>query len=223
MSYRRADMDELIAESGDPRPVATALMRLIDRIGEDELRARQAIAELDILTMGITFTVYSDGENIDRAWPFDIIPRVIAGAEWDRIERRPGAAAAGAQHVHRRPLQRPADHRRRRVPGRPARGTRSTSGPQCAASHPKYGVWAHISGTDLVRDDDGRCTCSRTTCGCRPGVSYVIENRGVTKRAFAELFERQRIRPVDGYTDELNRLLTLARSRRGRPTRSSRC
>jgi uncharacterized circularly permuted ATP-grasp superfamily protein len=34
--------------------------------------------------MGITFTVYSDGQNIDRAWPFDIIPRVIPGAEWDR-------------------------------------------------------------------------------------------------------------------------------------------
>ena len=76
--------------------------------GHGNARRASAVAELDILTMGITFTVYSDGQNIDRAWPFDIIPRIIPGTEWDRIERRAGAAIAGAQHVHRRPLQRAA-------------------------------------------------------------------------------------------------------------------
>ena len=60
-------------------------MNLIERIGDEELRDRQRLAEIDILTMGITFTVYSDGQNIDRAWPFDIIPRVIDGREWDKI------------------------------------------------------------------------------------------------------------------------------------------
>ena len=39
------------------------------------------------------------------------------------------------------------------------------------------------------------------------GVSYVLENRAIAKRTFPELFERYRIRPVDAYTDELNRLL----------------
>ena len=80
--------------------------------------------------------------------------------------------------------------------------------PQCRGVHPKHGVWAHISGTDLVRDDDGQMYVLEDNLRVPSGVSYVIENRGVTKRAFAELFERQRIRPVDGYTDELNRLLT---------------
>src|SRR5262245_9531057 len=78
-------MDELLGDDGAPRPVAAALMGLIDSMGIDLLVERQHVAELDILTMGITFTVYSDGQNIDRAWPFDIIPRVIPGAEWDRI------------------------------------------------------------------------------------------------------------------------------------------
>ena len=80
--------------------------------------------------------------------------------------------------------------------------------PQCRGVHPKHGAWAHISGTDLVRDDDGKFYVLEDNLRVPSGVSYVIENRGVAKRAFAELFERQRIRPVDGYTDALNRLLT---------------
>jgi uncharacterized circularly permuted ATP-grasp superfamily protein len=199
-------MDELLTESGEPRAVAAGLMQLIDSIGEDELRERQKIAELDILTMGITFTVYSDGQNIDRAWPFDIIPRVIPGDEWDRI------TAGLAQRLRALNMfiddlyndQRviadgvfPADLLEASVNYRP----------ECRGIHPKFGVWAHISGTDLVRDDDGQMYVLEDNLRVPSGVSYVIENRGVTKRAFAELFKRQRIRPVDGYTDELNRLL----------------
>ena len=65
-------------------------------------------------------------------------------------------------------------------------------------------MWAHISGSDLVRDDDGQMYVLEDNLRVPSGVSYVIENRGVAKRAFAELFARQRIRPVDGYTDALN-------------------
>jgi uncharacterized circularly permuted ATP-grasp superfamily protein len=200
-------MDEALDATGDPHPHATALWELVERIGEEELRNRQHIAELDILTMGITFTVYSDGQNIDRAWPFDIIPRVIAGDEWDRV------SAGLAQRLRALNMfiddlyndQRvvadgvfPADLLEASVNYRP----------QCRGVHPKFGVWAHISGSDLVRDDDGQMYVLEDNLRVPSGVSYVIENRGVAKRAFAELFERQRIRPVDGYTDELNRLLT---------------
>ena len=200
-------MDELLTDAGEPRAVAVALMSLIDSIGEDELRDRQKIAELDILTMGITFTIYSEGQNIDRAWPFDIIPRVIAGDEWDRItaglQQRLWAINRFIDDLYND--QRviadgvfPADLLEASVNFRP----------QCRGVRPKLGVWAHISGTDLVRDDDGQMYVLEDNLRVPSGVSYVIENRGVAKRAFAELFERQRIRPVDGYTDELNRLLT---------------
>jgi uncharacterized circularly permuted ATP-grasp superfamily protein len=199
-------MDELLDPTGAPRPVAAALMSLIERIGEDELRERQSLAELDILSMGITFTVYSDGQNIDRAWPFDIVPRVIDGREWDRIslglQQRLVALNRFIDDIYNDQriiadgvfpgdlLDASANYRE-----------------QCRGIHPKFGVWAHISGTDLVRDDDGQMYVLEDNLRVPSGVSYVIENRGVTKRAFAELFERQRIRPVDGYTDALNQLL----------------
>ncbi len=200
-------MDELRDESGAPRPVAAALLELIDQLGEDELRARQDLAEVDIRTMGITFTVYSDGQNIDRAWPFDIIPRVIDGQEWDHIslglQQRLVALNRFIDDLYNDQQiiadgVFPADLLEASVNFRP----------ECRGIRPKFGAWAHISGSDLVRDATGQMYVLEDNLRVPSGVSYVIENRGVTKRAFAELFEQQRIRPIDGYTDALNQLLT---------------
>ncbi len=200
-------MDELLTDSGEPRELAAGLMHLIDRIGDAELRERQRLAEVDILAMGITFTVYTDGENIDRAWPFDIIPRMISGSEWDTI------AAGLGQRLRAINMFIDDLYNDQRVIADgvfPADLLEASVNyhPQCRGIHPKFGVWAHISGTDLVRDHDGQMYVLEDNLRVPSGVSYVIENRGVTKRAFAELFERQRIRPIDGYTDELNRLLS---------------
>lgn len=200
-------MDEMLDDDGTPRPIAAGLMQLIDRIGMDELVERQGVAEVDIMTMGITFTVYSDGANIDRAWPFDVVPRIIPGSEWTVIERglvqRLVALNRFIDDLYND--QRiiadgvfPADLL-----------TDSTNfRPQCRGVRPKHGVWAHISGSDLVRDADGQMYVLEDNLRVPSGVSYVLENRAVAKRAFPELFERQSIRPVDAYTDELNRVLT---------------
>src|SRR5688572_11511546 len=84
----KADLwDELVDSDGAPRPAAAGLIAQLAALEHAELQQRQDLAEIDILTMGITFTVYSDGRGIDRAWPFDIIPRVIDAAEWRQIER----------------------------------------------------------------------------------------------------------------------------------------
>jgi uncharacterized circularly permuted ATP-grasp superfamily protein len=69
----------------DPR-VATILDRL-SRMEPEELSRRADIAETELYNLGITFTVYSEKDAIDRVLPFDLIPRVIAPAEWDVLER----------------------------------------------------------------------------------------------------------------------------------------
>ncbi|MEY2957512.1 MAG: hypothetical protein RLZZ01_80 [Actinomycetota bacterium] len=199
-------MDELLDDDGLPRAHARDLWSLVGRLGEDELRNRQSTADADILTMGITFTVYSDGQNIDRAWPFDIIPRVIPGDEWDRV------SAGLAQRLRALNLFIDDLYNDQRIIDDgvfPAELLEASVNyrPQCRGVRPKHGVWAHVSGTDLVRDADGTFYVLEDNLRVPSGVSYVIENRGVAKRAFAELFERQRIRPVDAYTDELNGLL----------------
>ena len=88
---------------------------------------------------------------------------------------------------------------------------RPTSGPSAAACVPPYGVWAHICGSDLVRDADGTLYVLEDNLRVPSGVSYMLENRLISKRAFADLFERQSILPVDAYTDELYKLLRSLR------------
>ena len=78
--------DELIGPGGRPRVPARELSRYLRKLSDTDLRERKDAAELAILIMGITFTVYDEeGGSIDRAWPFDIIPRIIARTEWERI------------------------------------------------------------------------------------------------------------------------------------------
>ena len=80
--------DELISFRGEPRNGAELLLRHLDGMTEADLQERKSAADAAILGMGITFTVYSENEgSIDRAWPFDIIPRIITLREWRRIEQ----------------------------------------------------------------------------------------------------------------------------------------
>jgi uncharacterized circularly permuted ATP-grasp superfamily protein len=77
--------DELIASSGRPRVAARRVVNLLQSLSEEEMVSRRAAAELAIREMGVSFTIYSEGKNIDRAWPFDIIPRVIPAKDWVQV------------------------------------------------------------------------------------------------------------------------------------------
>jgi uncharacterized circularly permuted ATP-grasp superfamily protein len=198
--------DELLAPDGTPRAAARSLMEQLAALEQSELLERQTLAELDILTMGITFTVYSDGRGIDRAWPFDIIPRVIAADEWRRVEagltqrlRAINMFIDDLYHDQRIVADGvfPAELLEHSVNFRP----------ECVGASPVHGVWAHISGSDLVRDADGTMYVLEDNLRVPSGVSYVLENRAISKRVFADLFAKQSILPVDSYTDELNRML----------------
>jgi uncharacterized circularly permuted ATP-grasp superfamily protein len=198
--------DELLDHDGMPRPAAAALLEQLAAMEHSELQERQSLAEIDILTMGITFTVYSDGRGIDRAWPFDIIPRIIAASEWRRVEaglvqrlRAINLFIDDLYHDQRIVADGvfPAELLHHSVNFRP----------ECVGVDPAFGVWAHISGSDLVRDGDGVIYVLEDNLRVPSGVSYVLENRAISKRVFADLFAKQSILPVDSYTDELNKML----------------
>ena len=199
--------DELLEADGSPRAASSELVQQLQGLGLAELQQRQDLAELDIVGMGITFTVYSDGRGIDRAWPFDVVPRVIAADEWRLIEQglaqRLRAINMFIDDVyHEQRVIRdgvfPAELLAHSVNFRQ----------ECVGANPKFGVWAHISGSDLVRDGDGTMYVLEDNLRVPSGVSYMLENRAISKRAFADLFAKQSILPVDAYTDELNRMLT---------------
>jgi uncharacterized circularly permuted ATP-grasp superfamily protein len=194
--------DELISSPGRPRPHARTLTRYLSSLTPSRLGRRQQAAERAIVEMGITFTVYSEGQNIDRAWPFDIIPRVIAASEWRRIEsglkQRLKALNLFIDDVY--------GEQRMLAAGLFPREIIESSGnflKECVGARPAHGVWAHICGSDLVRDADGTVYVLEDNLRVPSGVSYMLENRIVTKQVFPELFAHSRILPVDNYPSML--------------------
>ena len=198
--------DELVDEHGVARPAAVGLVEQLDALGAQGLQARQVMADLEVRAMGITFTVYDDGQGIDRAWPFDVVPRVIAAAEWRDIEQ------GLAQRLKALNLFIDDLYNDQRViadevfPAELLADSKNFR-PECRGMHPKFGVWAHICGSDLVRDGDGTMYVLEDNLRVPSGVSYMLENRLVSKRVFGDLFQRQSIEPVDGYIEELYKLL----------------
>ncbi|MBK5963138.1 hypothetical protein CCR95_03285 [Thiocystis minor] len=195
--------DELLAAPGQGRPALAGLLKDLESLGSEELVARQEAANVSIKEMGITFTVYSEeGGAIDRTWPFDIIPRIIPQAEWERVDaglrQRVRALNLFIDDLyHDQKIIKegvfPAEVLAKSVNFRP----------QCVGVDPPLGVWAHICGSDLVRDGDGTLYVLEDNLRVPSGVSYMLENRLVTKRVFPELFEHYAPLPVDDYPSQL--------------------
>ena len=198
----REPYDELRSLDGISRPAAAALVAHLDALAPDELVARQAAAELAIERAGISFAVYDGGENIDRPWPFDIVPRIIERREWDWIEaglvQRLVALNRFIDDLY-------GDQRVLADGVVPAPIVLGSPGylPSLRGASPAFGVWAHVCGSDLVRDADGTMYVLEDNLRVPSGVSFVLENRMVTKRVFPELFADQSILPVDAYPERL--------------------
>ena len=195
--------DELMQGAGRPRVGCEGLAADLDALGAEELAARQQAAETSIKEMGITFTVYSEeGGMIDRAWPFDVIPRVIPEPEWRRVEaglkQRVQALNLFIDDLY---------HDQRIVKDKvfpaPVLEKSVNFRPQCVGVDPPLGIWAHICGSDLVRDRDGTLYVLEDNLRVPSGVSYMLENRLVTKRVLPELFEHYAPLPVDDYPSQL--------------------
>jgi len=195
--------DELMRGGGRPREAARFLCQYLKRLSEEEIQARKAAAELAIRVMGITFTVYSQqGGSIDRAWPFDIVPRIIARSEWEVIE------AGLKQRVQALNLFINDIYHEQRIvadkvfPAEILAGSKNFR-EQCMGIMPALGIWAHICGSDLVRDKNGTVYVLEDNLRVPSGVSYMLENRQVMKRVFPELFQEASILPVDDYPSQL--------------------
>ena len=79
--------DEMLDSTGAVRPHYQHLYEALLELPADELRRRQQVADLTFLHQGITFTVYGRDEGTERIFPNDLLPRILTGEEWTRIER----------------------------------------------------------------------------------------------------------------------------------------
>lgn len=206
--------DELMASPGQPHQAAAMLCDYLAELGGRELAELKNAAEVAIQVMGITFTVYSEGSMIDRAWPFDIVPRVIPLDEWQLTEaglkQRVQALNMFIDDLY---------HDQKIIKDKvvPAEVLAQSVNfrKQCVGIHPPNNVWAHICGSDIVRDKDGTLYVLEDNLRVPSGVSYMLENRNVTKRILPELFQTGRIQPIDDYTGQLYDMLVSMSPRPG--------
>jgi uncharacterized circularly permuted ATP-grasp superfamily protein len=206
--------DELIAADSQPRAAARALFEHLDALDAADLEERRQAVNAAIMTMGITFTVYSEAGNIDRAWPFDIIPRVMAKKEWTRIEEGLKQRLTALNMFINDLYNEQRIVKDGVFPIEVLDGSKNFRA-QCQGMTPRFGVWAHVCGTDLVRDGDGTVYVLEDNLRVPSGVSYMLENRQLMKRLFPELFQSSDILPVDDYPARLYDTLAALSPREG--------
>ena len=191
--------DEVFAPDGAPHPHAASLLATLERLGSEALDAAGRRRDTIFMQQGITFEIAgSDGERRDRAWPLDLVPRILTAAEWTTIKRglaqrirALNAFVDDVYHAHEIVragivpwsliVSRPSF-------ARPVHGVRAPGG-----------VYCHVSGCDLVRDGSGRWRVLEDNVRTPSGISYVLENRVAMTRLMPELFTGHRVRPVDDY------------------------
>jgi uncharacterized circularly permuted ATP-grasp superfamily protein len=189
--------DEVFATES-VRPHYDSVVSSLGPLGPAEFARRQQTADAAFLKQGVTFTVYGDEQGTERIFPFDLMPRIIPRAEWEHVEagliQRITALNLFLNDVyHGQQIINDG------VVPRDVVESASAYRPEFRGVNVPHGIYIHICGTDLVRDDSGTYFVLEDNGRCPSGASYVLENRQAMKRAFPHLLQSLPVRPVDAY------------------------
>ncbi|MEM7732758.1 MAG: circularly permuted type 2 ATP-grasp protein [Pseudomonadota bacterium] len=198
--------DEMWAQGDAARSPYAAFHDWITDEDPARLRAKQREAEEVFRLTGITFNVYGRKEAEERLIPFDIVPRIISGREWQKlsrgIEQRVIAINAFLHDIyHRQEILKAG-----RVPREMIAGNEAFL-PQMMGVTPPGGVYTHIVGIDLVRTSENEFFVLEDNARTPSGVSYMLENRETMLRMFPELFAKEKVRNVSNYPLRLQKSL----------------
>jgi uncharacterized circularly permuted ATP-grasp superfamily protein len=197
-----AAFDEMRGGDGGVRPAYAELAGWLDGISAEGLLQRRQEAELLFRRIGITFAVHGEAEAQERLIPFDVIPRILSGAEWSTLarglEQRVRALNLFLKDVysHREILRAgivPEDLIFRNPVFRPEMNGQKVP----------HDLYVLIAGIDIVRVDADTFYVLEDNARTPSGVSYMLENREIMLRLFPDLFARHRVAPVENYPDEL--------------------
>ena len=197
-----AFFDEMFEAPGVARPHYRVLADQLAALSVEEFEERRRAVDASFLNQGIGFTVYGEEEGLERIFPFDLIPRVIPGDEWSHIERGLVQRVRAlnlflADVYHGQRILRDG-----RIPSELVFGARHFRR-EMIGVEPPGGVYAHVAGVDIVRDDHGEYLVLEDNLRSPSGASYMLENRAAMKREFAPLFARYGVLPIDQYPQEL--------------------
>jgi uncharacterized circularly permuted ATP-grasp superfamily protein len=194
--------DELFAGPGEVRAEFRRAAAALEGRSVQEFAHSQALAEKALLDQGVTFSVYSDSRGAEKIFPFCLLPRLVGAAEWSRLEaglvQRVRAIEAflddlyGPQRILKEKV----------VPAEVVLAAKGYE-PKLVGVKPPGGVRVHVAGIDLIRDPAGTFRVLEDNLRCPSGVSYVLENRLLSKRIIPEALDKARVHRVDQYPAKL--------------------
>ncbi|MGV3590512.1 MAG: circularly permuted type 2 ATP-grasp protein [Gammaproteobacteria bacterium] len=190
--------DEMCSAPGTPRPHWQALHASLRSTSPRELNARIGAAERHLRDSGVTYNVYDDPTGLDRQWEMDMLPLLIAPAEWRVIEAGVAQRARlfnailadfyGPQALLKEGL----------VPASLVLGhsgfIRSVHGMK-----PPGNIHLHLYAADLARAPDGQWWVIADRTQAPSGAGYALENRLTVSQVFPELFRNLHVRHLAQY------------------------
>lgn len=193
-------------DRGDVRPPYRQIEDWASAMPNELRTLKQSEAEALFRRIGITFAVYGEGGDPDRLIPFDMFPRIFSDGEWRKLEKgikqRARALNAFLMDVYGRGEIVKAG----RIPGQLVYQNEAYEKAVVGIKPPR-GVYSHIVGIDLVRTAQDEFFVLEDNCRTPSGVSYMLENREIMMRMFPQLFQENRIAPVENYPGLLRKTL----------------
>jgi uncharacterized circularly permuted ATP-grasp superfamily protein len=210
--------DEMFEPNGEVREHYKLLLQTFTSLPQEELMRRKHSADMSFLTQGITFTVYGKNEGTERIFPYDMLPRIITGAEWNTIERgliqRITALNLFLRDVYNEGKILSDGFVPRELVYSCPQFRREMRGLQVPRN-----VYIAVTGTDLLRLNDGSFCVLEDNLRVPSGVSYMLTSRRVMKRTFPNIFREYGVRPIEHYPQVLlSSLRSLAPEGRPEPT-----
>jgi uncharacterized circularly permuted ATP-grasp superfamily protein len=207
--------DEMFTAEGETRPIYRDVLKTFLEFPRAELATRKRSADRAFLTEGITFTVYGREEGTERIFPYDLLPRLIAGAEWQTLEKGLAQRITALNLFLRDIYNEGKILSQGVVPRELVYSCRHFRSEMRGLQVPRN-IYIAVTGTDLLRMQDGEFVVLEDNLRVPSGVSYMLTNRRAMKRTLPGLFQKYRVRPIDHYAQVL--LSTLrALAPEGRP------
>jgi uncharacterized circularly permuted ATP-grasp superfamily protein len=194
--------DEMNGADGAVRPAYAQLSAWLSEIRPDVLDYRRREAELVFRRIGITFAVYGEADAQERLIPFDVIPRILAAAEWATLSRGL-AQRVKALNLYIKDVYGKRECLRAGIVPEDLVFQNPVFRPEMNGQKVPHNIYVHVAGVDIVRVDADTFYVLEDNARTPSGVSYMLENREIMMRLFPELFSRHRVTPVDNYPDEL--------------------
>jgi len=210
--------DEMYSDNSAIRDHYQRVIDYLSKESTDNLNKKEDLARRLFMTQGITFTVYNSGEGIEKIFPFDIIPRIITAAEWSFVEKGIKQRLTALNLFLKDVYHNQFIIKDGIVPIDVIYSCPHFLREMYQVDVP-HDIYVHIAGIDLIRDEEGAFYVLEDNLRTPSGVSYMLENREITKRLFPDLLPQCNVRSVTEYPTILYKnLLALSPRQISNPT-----